>query len=173
MSSAVFEFATGIINAQNYYPFHFRFVQAHYYGAVVFVASLAVHIVVKLPVMVRAYRERGLLMPLRDDLAHTRPEPADPDGLVASAPAAPTITRRGLLGFVGAGSLAAPARQRRRVGRRPAAQALAARPARRRPRPGPNGFQVNKTAAGAGVKPAMTGDGLPARRWARAPASCG
>ena len=100
----MFEFATGIINAQNFYAFHFRFVVVHYYGAVVFVASLAVHIVVKLPMMVRAYRERGLLGPLREDLAHTRPEPADPDGLVATAPAAPTITRRGLLGFVGAGS---------------------------------------------------------------------
>ena len=63
------------------------------------------HIVVKLPVMVRAYRERGVLGPLREDLAHTRPEPPDPDGLVARSPAAPTITRRGLLGFVGAGSL--------------------------------------------------------------------
>ena len=163
VSSAVFEFATGIINAQNYYPFDFRFVAAHYYGAVVFVASLAVHIVVKLPVMVRAYRERGLLMPLREDLAHTRPEPADPDGLVASAPAAPTITRRGLLGFVGAGSaLLLFVNVGESIGG-PLRRLSLLAPRSGDPGPGPNGFQVNKTAAGAGIKPAMTGDGLPAR----------
>jgi DMSO/TMAO reductase YedYZ molybdopterin-dependent catalytic subunit len=157
VSSGVFEFATGIINAQNYYPFHFRFVQAHYYGAVVFVASLAVHIVVKLPVMVRAYRERGLLMPLRDDLAHTRPEPPDPDGLVASSPAAPTITRRGLLGFVGAGSaLLLLANVGESIGG-PLRKLSLLAPRSGDPGPGPNGFQVNKTAAGAGVKPEMTG----------------
>ena len=121
VASAVFEFATGIINAQNFYAFHFRFVVVHYYGAVVFVASLAVHIVVKLPVMVRAYRERGLLGPLREDLAHTRPEPADAGrpgrdragGAHDHPPRAARLRRRGLG--------AAAARERRRVGRRPAA----------------------------------------------------
>ena len=48
-----------------------------------------------------------MLQPLRDDLARTRPEPRDEHGgLVAPAPAAPTISRRGLFAFVGAGSLA-------------------------------------------------------------------
>ena len=159
VSSAVFEFATGIINAQNYYAFDFRFVPAHYYGAIVFVASLVVHILVKLPVMVRAYRERGLLMPLRDDLAHTRPEPPDPDGLVASDPAAPTLSRRGLLAFVGAGSaLLLLANVGETVGG-PLRRLSLLAPRSGDPGPGPNGFQVNKTAAGAGIKPAMTGDG--------------
>ena len=159
VSSAVFEFATGIINAQNYYAFDFRFVPAHYYGAVVFVASLVVHIVVKLPVMVRAIRDRGLLMPLRDDLAHTRPEPPDPDGLVASHPAAPTISRRGLLGFVGAGSaLLLLANVGETIGG-PLRRLSLLAPRSGDPGPGPNGFQVNKTAAVAGVKPEMTEDG--------------
>ena len=70
------------MNAQYWYAFHFNFVVAHYYGAIVFVASLALHVVVKLPVIFGAYRERGWLRPLRDDLLHTRPEP-------------PTATRRG------------------------------------------------------------------------------
>jgi DMSO/TMAO reductase YedYZ molybdopterin-dependent catalytic subunit len=61
-------------------------------------------VALKLPVMRRAYRERGVLKPLRDDLANTRPEPRDPDGLVAEHPAAPTISRRGLLAFTGAGA---------------------------------------------------------------------
>ena len=159
VASAVFEFATGIINAQNYYPFAFSFVPAHYYGAVVFVASLAVHIVVKLPVMARAYRERGVLRPLREDLAHTRPEPADPDGLVARDPAPPTITRRGLLGVVGAGSaLLLLANVGESIGG-PLRRLSLLAPRGGDPGSGPNGFQVNKTARVAGVTPAMTGDG--------------
>ena len=159
VSSAVFEFATGVINAQNYYPFGFSFVVAHYYGAVVFIASLAVHIVVKLPVMVRAYRERGVLGPLREDLAATRPEPPDPDGLVARDPAAPTITRRGLLGFVGAGSgLLLLANVGESIGG-PLRRLSLLAPRGGDPGPGPNGFQVNKTAEGAGITPQTTGDG--------------
>jgi DMSO/TMAO reductase YedYZ molybdopterin-dependent catalytic subunit len=158
VSSAGFEFATGIVNAQNYYPFGFRFVVAHYYGAVVFIASLAVHVVVKLPVMVGAYRERGLLGPLREDLAATRPEPPDPDGLVARDPAPPTITRRGLLGFAGAGSgLLLLLNVGESIGGPLRPLALLA-PRGGDPGPGPNGFQVNKTAAGAGIKREMIGD---------------
>ena len=44
----------GILNAQFYYPFHFNFVVAHYYGAWVFLAALAIHVAIKLPVIVRA-----------------------------------------------------------------------------------------------------------------------
>ena len=141
VSSAVFEFATGIINAQNYYPFSFSFVPAHYYGAVVFIASLAVHIVVKLPVMLGAYRERRA--------------PAEP----AAPGMASTITRRGLLGLVGAGSAALLlANVGESIGGPLRRFALLA-PRGSDPGPGPNGFQVNKTARVAGVTPAMTGDG--------------
>ena len=75
VSSAVFELATGVANAQYWYPFKFNFVVAHYYGAIVFVASLVLHVIVKTPVILRAYRERGVLKPLRDNLENTRPEP--------------------------------------------------------------------------------------------------
>ena len=44
VSSAVFELATGVCNALYWYPFKFNFVVAHYYGAIVFVASLALHV---------------------------------------------------------------------------------------------------------------------------------
>src|SRR6202012_3049541 len=37
VSSAVFEFVTGVLNIQYWYAFKFNFVVAHYYGAVVFV----------------------------------------------------------------------------------------------------------------------------------------
>jgi DMSO/TMAO reductase YedYZ molybdopterin-dependent catalytic subunit len=103
VSSAVFQFATGVINAQYWYAFKFNFVVAHYYGAVVFTAALVLHVLVKTPVIVRAYRERGWLKPLREDLRNTRPEP---DGELAPvAPAEPTISRRGLFAFVGGASL--------------------------------------------------------------------
>src|SRR5215218_7189899 len=87
VASAVFEFVTGVMNIQYWYAFRFNFVVAHYYGAIVFVASLVLHVAVKLPVMLRAYRERGTLRPLREDLAHTRPEPGAPDTPPRSAAA--------------------------------------------------------------------------------------
>ena len=59
VASSVFQFVTGVMNIQYWYAFRFNFVVAHYYGAIVFVASLALHIVVKMPVILRAYRERG------------------------------------------------------------------------------------------------------------------
>ena len=81
VSSAVFQFATGIMNAQYWYAFGFGFVVAHYYGAIIFTASLALHVVLKAPVIVRAYRERGWLRQLRSA------EPEPPGGL------APALTR--------------------------------------------------------------------------------
>ncbi|HEY6889381.1 MAG TPA: molybdopterin-dependent oxidoreductase [Solirubrobacter sp.] len=157
VSSSVFELATGVVNAQYWYPFKFNFVVAHYYGAIVFVASLVLHVVVKLPVIRKAYRERGVLKPLRDDLARTKPEPrADDDGLVTPNPAEPTLSRRGLFAFAGAGagvllvanvgqSVGGPLRE------------LAFLAPRREIVPGD--FPINKTARAARVTHAMTGDG--------------
>ena len=39
VGSGIFQFATGIANAQLYYPWHFDFVGAHYYGGL-FIAAL-------------------------------------------------------------------------------------------------------------------------------------
>ena len=86
VSSAVFEFVTGVMNIQYWYAFRFNFVVAHYYGGIVFVASLALHVTLKMPVILRAYRQRGVLKPLREDLARTRPEPADEHGGLVSPP---------------------------------------------------------------------------------------
>jgi DMSO/TMAO reductase YedYZ molybdopterin-dependent catalytic subunit len=150
VASTGFQFATGIVNVQYWYVFRFDFVKAHYYGAIVFVAALATHLVVKIPVARRAYRSRGVLAPLRANLAETRPEPGG-DDLVAVAPDPPTISRRGLLAAVGGGSAALlVANVGESVGGplRPLAF-LAPRRA--------GGFPVNKTAAAAKVTPAMTG----------------
>jgi DMSO/TMAO reductase YedYZ molybdopterin-dependent catalytic subunit len=153
VGSALFLFATGVVNAQIYYPFRFNFVQAHYFAAVVFVAALVVHVGVKLRAIRYAYRERGVLAPLRADLEHTRPEPRDPEGgLVAEEPAEPTISRRGVFGLVGAASgLLLVLVGGQSVGGPFRKLALLA--------PRRQDFPVNKTAASAGVTAEMTGAG--------------
>jgi len=151
VSSAVFQFVTGIMNMQYWYAFGFNFVVAHYYGAVVFTGSLVLHVLVKLPVIARAYRERGWLRPLRDDLLHTRPEPSDePGGLVAADPDPPTLSRRGLFAFVGgASALLLVANVGETIGGPLRSLAFLA--------PRREDFPVNKTAARARVTEAMVG----------------
>jgi DMSO/TMAO reductase YedYZ molybdopterin-dependent catalytic subunit len=159
VSSSVFLFATGVANMQYWYPFKFNFVVAPYWAAVVFVVALGVHLVVKVPVAARAYRERGVLDPLREDLASTRPEPRDPDGLVAEAPAEPTISRRGLLAFVGAGSLTLLAANVGQSIGGPLRSLAFLAPRREAPGDGPNGFLVNKTFRSSAIKPEDVAEG--------------
>jgi DMSO/TMAO reductase YedYZ molybdopterin-dependent catalytic subunit len=159
VGGALFEFTTGVLNVQDYYPWHFGFVLAHYYGAWVFFGAFLLHVTVKLPVVVRAYRERGFLKPLRDDLLHTRPEPlaGDPDGLVPVAPAAPTLSRRGLLGLVGGASLTLLIVNAGESLGGPFRRLALLAPRGRVWGSGPNDFQVNRTAAAVGVTPSLTG----------------
>jgi DMSO/TMAO reductase YedYZ molybdopterin-dependent catalytic subunit len=156
VGGSLFVFFTGILNIQLYYPWGFSFVPAHYYGAFVFLAALGLHLVAKVPVARRAFRERGVTAPLRDDLAHTAPEPPRENTTAPLNAAEPTISRRGLLAVVGAGSLglaAIAAGQSIGGPLRP----LALLAPRGTAGSGPNGFQVNKTAASVGVDRAMTG----------------
>ncbi|WP_280682336.1 molybdopterin-dependent oxidoreductase [Kitasatospora sp. MAA19] len=157
VGGVVFEFVTGILNIQLYYVFPGSFYTLHFYGAWVFIAAFVVHVSLKLGRMTRALRSRGLAAELRTDLARTRTEPPDPDGLVPTASAAPTMTRRGAVGMVGAGSLlllVVTAGQS--IGGRLRGTALLA-PHNREPGSGPNGFQINKTAAAVGINPAHVG----------------
>jgi hypothetical protein len=139
------------MNVQYWYAFGFNFVLAHYYGAVVFTAALALHVLVKSPVILRAYRERGWLRPLRDDLLRTRPEPGDPHGgLVAEHPGPPTISRRGLFAFAGGASLLLlVANVGETIGGPLRSLAFLA--------PRREDFPVNKTAEAAGITAEMTG----------------
>ncbi|MBA3409061.1 MAG: molybdopterin-dependent oxidoreductase [Solirubrobacterales bacterium] len=149
VASTGFLFATGLVNMQYWYVFKFDFVEAHYYAAVVFVAALAVHLIVKVPVALRAYRSRGVLAPLRHSLAETVPEP---DGdTVAADPDPPTVSRRGLLAAVGAGSLVLVAANAGQSVGGPLRSIAFLAPRRA------GGFPVNKTAAGAKVTDALVG----------------
>ena len=152
VGGAFFQLGTGILNIQLWYPWHFNFVVAHYYGAWVFLAALGLHVAIKLPTVRAAYRERGVLTPLMADLAHTEPEPYVPGGLVAPSPEPPTLSRRGLFGLVGAASgglFVVTAGQS--IGGPLRDLAVLA------PRGLGDDFPVNKTASLARVTPAMTG----------------
>jgi DMSO/TMAO reductase YedYZ molybdopterin-dependent catalytic subunit len=158
VGGGLFEFATGILNVQLDYVFPGSFYRLHFYGAWVFVGALLAHTVLKVPIAVRTLRDRGLRAELRTPLERTRPEPRDPTGLVAADPAEPTVSRRGALGMVGLGSLALLLVTAGQSIGGPLRRTALLAPRGRNPGTGPNGFQVNKTAALAHVRPQDTGE---------------
>ncbi|MEU9443852.1 molybdopterin-dependent oxidoreductase [Streptomyces sp. NPDC048304] len=142
VGGGLFEFTTGVLNVQLDYVFPGSFYPLHFYGAWVFFAAFLAHAALKTPAAVRTVRGRR------------RPEAGD---LVAPRPDAPTTSRRGALGLVGGGSLllflttvgqslGGPFRR----------TALLAPHGTADPGGGPNGFQINKTAAYAGITAADT-----------------
>ncbi|RKN30538.1 hypothetical protein D7044_19195 [Micromonospora musae] len=155
----LFQIATGLLNTQYAYVFGFDFYTAHYFGAWVFTAALVVHVVLKLPRLVTALRSRPPGAELGTPRAATRPEPPDPDGLVPVRPGPPTVSRRGAVALVGGGSLLLAALT---VGQHvdgPLRRTAWLLPRGQDPGDGPNGFQINRSAAAAGIRPADTGPG--------------
>ncbi|MEU8976531.1 molybdopterin-dependent oxidoreductase [Streptomyces monashensis] len=136
VGGGLFEFTTGVLNVQLDYVFPGSFYPLHFYGAWVFFAAFLAHAALKTPAALRAVRHR-----VRDE-----------SELAAPRPDAPTVSRRGALGLVGGGSLllflttvgqslGGPFRR----------TALLAPHGTADPGGGPNGFQINKTAAYAGI----------------------
>jgi DMSO/TMAO reductase YedYZ molybdopterin-dependent catalytic subunit len=155
VGGAVFTFVTGLLNVQYWYRFPGSFYRLHYYGAWVFMVGFTVHACLKVPKMRAALRARKLRDELRVDLKHTTVEPYEEYGLVSRAPAAPTVSRRGALGLVAAGSasllvltvgqsIGGPLRR----------VALLAPRGGYDSGDGPNDFVVNIFAADVGVRPA-------------------
>ncbi|MGW5969701.1 molybdopterin-dependent oxidoreductase [Streptomyces sp. NPDC055186] len=142
VGGALFQFVTGVLNIQLDYVFPGSFYTLHFYGAWVFFAAFVVHVLLRMPTALRNLRH---LREERDDLVSPRP-----DG--------PTVSRRGALWFVGGGSLLLFATT---VGQNfdgPLRRtALLAPRGGGDPGSGPNGFQINKTAAYAGIDAAETG----------------
>jgi len=134
ISSTIFELATGALNAQYWYVFRFDFVTAHYWGAVVFLASFALHVAIKLPVALGRREE-------------------EPDLLKAARPAPATISRRGLLAFTGAGAALVLIGNGGQALGGPFRKLAFLAPRRTDVLP------VNKTAELANVTPEMTGPG--------------
>ncbi|TWV55942.1 molybdopterin-dependent oxidoreductase [Streptomyces misionensis] len=144
VGGGLFEFTTGVLDIQLDYVFPGSFYPLHFYGAWVFFAAFLAHAALKLPTAVRALRER--------------PDAGGgADSLVSPRPAPPTVSRRGAFGLVGGGSLllflttagqslGGPLRRTALLAPRGPAD----------PNGGPSGFQINKTAAYAGITPADT-----------------
>ncbi|HMC38434.1 MAG TPA: molybdopterin-dependent oxidoreductase, partial [Acidimicrobiales bacterium] len=111
----------------------------------------------KTPLMWRSLKSRSLRAEMRTGLAGTLPErAAGPDSLVAVEPAAPTISRRGVLGLVGGSSLVVfllTAGQS--IGTLRPVSLLS--PRTQSYGDGPDDFQVNRTAAAAGIRPSSVG----------------
>jgi DMSO/TMAO reductase YedYZ molybdopterin-dependent catalytic subunit len=158
VGGGVFEFATGILNIQQYYIFPGSFYTLHFYGGWVFIAAFFAHTCMKVPTVVRTLRHGGLLRELRVDTAHTVPESTDAGSLVPTAPAAPTISRRGVLGFAGAGALLLVALSVGQSIGGPLRRTALLAPHGQDTGSGPEDFQINVTAAEGGIKPEDTGD---------------
>ncbi|MFF3929291.1 molybdopterin-dependent oxidoreductase [Streptomyces hirsutus] len=143
VGGALFQFVTGVLNIQLDYVFPGSFYPLHFYGAWVFFAAFVAHVLLRMPTVLR-------------NLRNLREERND---LVTPRPAEPTFSRRGALWFVGGGSLLLFATT---VGQNfdgPLRRtALLAPRGGGDPGSGPNGFQINKTAAYAGIDAAETGE---------------
>ncbi|ASW93000.1 hypothetical protein CKJ54_12855 [Mycobacterium marseillense] len=156
----LFEIVTGVLNIQYDYIFGFSFYTAHYFGAWVFITGFVMHVAVKSRRMWSGLRSMSLRDVLRTGRADTEPEPWQPDGLVAAHPGPATMSRRGALALVGGGAFflaVITAGQTLGGYARPAALLL---PRGRSRGSGPTDFQVNRTAAAAGISAEDT-----AGRW--------
>ncbi|MFD4501358.1 molybdopterin-dependent oxidoreductase [Streptomyces sp. NPDC058457] len=143
VGGGLFEFTTGVLNVQLDYLFPGSFYPLHFYGAWVFFAAFLAHAALKTPAALRAVRQRRL----------------DEGESAAPRPDAPTVSRRGALWFVGGASLlllVTTAGQS--IGGALRRTALLAPHGGADPGSGPNGFQINKTAAYAGIDTKETGE---------------
>ncbi|NED20836.1 molybdopterin-dependent oxidoreductase [Streptomyces sp. SID9913] len=160
VGGALFEFVTGVLNVQLEYVFPGSFYPLHFYGAWVFFAAFVVHVLLRLPAALRGARGLREERKQEERKREQREEGGlreEGDTLVSPRPAEPTVSRRGALWFVGGGSLllfATTVGQNFDGLRR---TALLAPHGGGDPGSGPNGFQINKTAAYAGIDAAETG----------------
>ncbi|MFD7534762.1 molybdopterin-dependent oxidoreductase [Streptomyces sp. NPDC059819] len=152
VGGVLFEFATGVLNVQLDYLFPGSFYTLHFYGAWVFIGAFVVHVAFRMKLVIQMLGGGRLREESRTTASRTRAEPADDTGLVSADPAAATMSRRGAVGMVGAGSLVLLAMTAgQSIGGSLRSTALLA-PHGQNPGPGPNGFQINKTAAGVGIR---------------------
>ena len=160
VGGVLFEIVTGVLNIQYDYIFGFSFYTAHYFGAWVFIAGFVAHVALKLPTMVRSLRSRSMRRVLTTSRADTTPEPLDENGLVATDPDPPTLSRRGILAVVGGGALLVAVLTVGQTIGGWTRQFAILLPRGRSYGDGPNDFQINRTAFSARIDPALTGD-----RW--------
>ncbi|WP_405632234.1 molybdopterin-dependent oxidoreductase [Streptomyces sp. NBC_00016] len=148
VGGALFEFTTGVLNVQLDYVFPGSFYPLHFYGAWVFFAAFVAHAVLKVPAAVRNLRR----LRAEEPASSQESAPAPEQELVSPRPDPATVSRRGALWFVGGGSLLLFATTAGQSFDGPLRRtALLAPHGGPDPGSGPNGFQINKTAAYAGI----------------------
>jgi len=155
----LFEIITGVLNIQSDYVFGFSFYTAHLYGAWVFIAGFVVHVGIKLPTMLRSLRTRRLRDELHVPASATEPELTGlgiDDDLVARDPAPATMSRRALAGVVAAAAALVGGLSIGQTLGGPLRRTALLSPRGRSYGSRPTDFQINKTAATAGVMPAAT-----------------
>ncbi|TXL91759.1 molybdopterin-dependent oxidoreductase [Streptomyces sp. IB2014 016-6] len=159
VGGALFEFVTGVLNIQLDYLFPGSFYRLHFYGAWVFFGAFVAHAALKMPKALRAIRS-GELRSGRTGGgtgAGAHRAAGTEDDLASPAPAPPTLSRRGAFAVVGTGSLFMLLTTAGRSFDGPLRRtALLAPHGWEDPGGGPNGFQINKTAAAVGVRAADT-----------------
>ncbi|MEU3249831.1 molybdopterin-dependent oxidoreductase [Streptomyces sp. NPDC006997] len=147
VGGALFEFVTGVLNVQLDYVFPGSFYPLHFYGAWVFFAAFLAHVALKLPLALRNLRR------MREGTGEREEEVP----LAAPAPDPATVSRRGALWFVGGGSALLFVTTAGRSFDGPLRQTAVLAPhGGPEPGGGPGGFQINKTAAYRGIRPAET-----------------
>jgi hypothetical protein len=162
VAASFVELATGLANTYQWYPWMFRFRETHFALAWAIVGALAIHIGVKLPVIVRWWRRArsldadGGLPPVREGEGELRPEPRVKgvtgflQRSIDRAPKPPArVSRRAVLLGTGLASAAVVATT---AGQTLPALAPLNAFAPRRLRYGPQGLPVNRTAAEAKVQ---------------------
>ncbi|MFI8993019.1 molybdopterin-dependent oxidoreductase [Streptomyces sp. NPDC053542] len=143
VGGALFQFTTGVLNVQLDYVFPGSFYSLHFYGAWVFFAAFVAHAVLKVPAAVRNLRG------LRADEGPPRERAGQ---LTSARPDPPTTSRRGALWLVGGGSLVLFGTTVGRSFDGPLRRTAVLAPhGGADPGSGPGGFQINKTAAYAGI----------------------
>ncbi len=159
VGSSIFLFVSGVINIMYWLPFGFSFTPAHYYAAMIFIGALGLHLILKLPIVASTFAREGAFKPLGEGIERMRAADPEADSLAPVAPARPTISRRGFVGVVGLGSLGLVSMtvgsnlfgfMRETALLSPRGQSYG---------DGPTDFQINKTAATAGVTMEQGGAG--------------
>lgn len=149
VSSTIFQLLTGLLNTAQWYPWTFFFTTTHYAMSFIVVASLLVHVAVKLPIIQRAL---GSPLDATDPIDNI---PTDSDaqtenGSGDAEPELPTgavVSRRAVFrGTIAVGALAALAFAGQTVPFLRWLAFLAPRSGE-----GPQGVPINRTASAAGV----------------------
>ncbi len=148
VASALVQLTTGFLNVMNWYPFRWDFVPVHRFLGYVLVGSVLLHIGIKLPDIVYGLKARVRTADVLSEIPWDENPVSHSNAGETAAPPTPGLSRRGLLGAVGAGvGIVVVTTVGQTVTPLAPVGLLAAREASK----GPQGVPVNRLASEAGV----------------------